>query len=161
MGRHRSDPLGIARLALVGLAAVLLLAVIVVGARALLSTFGSEEPASGAASTPSARPSAEPSAGPSAEPSTPRVPTVRVVCRADRCPVFVRVPGGDVLIDRDLARGEQASYFQPELDVVLDDASTVQVFENGTARSPGPAGERQAFSVKRSADQVSDRSVSE
>ncbi|GIH46421.1 hypothetical protein [Microbispora rosea] len=157
MGRHRSDPLGIARLALVGLVAVLLLAVIVVGARALLSTFGSEEPASGAASTSSARPSA----APSAEPSTPRVPTVRVVCRADRCPVFVRVPGGDVLIDRDLARGEEASYFQPELDVVLDDASTVQIFENGTVRSPGPAGERQAFSVKRSADQASDRSASE
>ncbi|MBE3008492.1 hypothetical protein IL992_04725 [Microbispora sp. NEAU-D428] len=144
MGRHRSDPLGIARLALVGLAVVLLLAVIVVGARALLSTFGSEEAAGGASSTPSARPSAEPSAAP----ATPRVPTVRVVCRADRCPVFVRVPGGDVLIDRDLARDEEASYFQPELDVVLDDASTVQVFENGTARSPGPAGERQAFSVK-------------
>ncbi|MFI7027965.1 hypothetical protein ACIBK1_04575 [Microbispora rosea] len=157
MGRHRSDPLGIARLALVGLVAVLLLAVIVVGARALLSTFGSEEPASGAASTSSARPSA----APSAEPSTPRVPTVRVVCRADRCPVFVRVPGGDVLIDRDLARGEEASYFQPELDVVLDDASTVQIFENGTVRSPGPAGERQAFSVKRSAGQASDRSASE
>ncbi|WP_432868747.1 hypothetical protein [Microbispora rosea] len=157
MGRHRSDPLGIARLALVGLVAVLLLAVIVVGARALLSTFGSEEPATGAASTSSARPSA----APSAEPSTPRVPTVRVVCRADRCPVFVRVPGGDVLIDRDLARGEEASYFQPELDVVLDDASTVQIFENGTVRSPGPAGERQAFSVKRSADQASDRSASE
>lgn len=146
MGRHRSDPLGIARLALVGLAAVLLLAVIVVGARALLSTFGSEEPASDTASTSPARPTAEPSA----ESSTPRVPTVRVVCRADLCPVFVRVPGGDVLIDRDLARGEEASYFQPELDVVLDDASTVQVFENGTVRSPGPAGERQAFSVKRS-----------
>ncbi|MEV4293524.1 hypothetical protein [Microbispora rosea] len=157
MGRHRSDPLGIARLALVGLVAVLLLAVIVVGARALLSTFGSEEPAS----TSSARPSATPSAEPSAEPATPRVPTVRVVCRADRCPVFVRVPGGDVLIDRDLARGEEASYFQPELDVVLDDASTVQIFENGTVRSPGPAGERQAFSVKRSADQASDRSASE
>ncbi|XVQ86293.1 hypothetical protein ACQP2K_02360 [Microbispora siamensis] len=157
MGRHRSDPLGIARLALVGLVVVLLLAVIVVGARALLSTFGSEEAAGGASSTPSARPSAEPSAAP----ATPRVPTVRVVCRADRCPVFVRVPGGDVLIDRDLARGEEASYFQPELDVVLDDASTVQVFENGTARSPGPAGERQAFSVKRSADQLSDRSASE
>ncbi|MEU6407744.1 hypothetical protein [Microbispora sp. NPDC046933] len=143
MGRHRSDPLGIARLALVGLAVVLLLAVIVVGARALLSTFGSEEPAVGASSTPSARPSAAP--------STPRVPTVRVLCQADRCPVFVRVPGGDVLIDRELARGEQASYFQPELDVVLDDASTVEVFENGTARSPGPPGERQAFSVKRPA----------
>ncbi|GAB3882136.1 hypothetical protein [Microbispora bryophytorum] len=157
MGRHRSDPLGIARLALVGLAAVLLLAVIVVGAGALLSTFGSEEPGSGVASTPSPQPSAGsstgPSTGPSAEPSTPRAPTVRVVCRAERCPVFVRVPGGDVLIDRDLTRGEEASYFQPELDVVLDDASTVQVFENGTVRSPGPAGERQAFSVKRSADQ--------
>ncbi|MEU8274823.1 hypothetical protein ACFYOK_28960 [Microbispora bryophytorum] len=157
MGRHRSDPLGIARLALVGLAAVLLLAVIVVGAGALLSTFGSEEPGSGLASTPSGQPSTGPSTGPSAGsstgPSTPRAPTVRVVCRAERCPVFVRVPGGDVLIDRDLTRGEEASYFQPELDVVLDDASTVQVFENGTVRSPGPAGERQAFSVKRSADQ--------
>ncbi|GGO12381.1 hypothetical protein GCM10010116_24840 [Microbispora rosea subsp. aerata] len=148
MGRHRSDPLGIARLALIGLAVVLLLAVVVIGAKALLSTFESGEPASGASSAPSSQPSAEPSG----KPSTPRVPTVRVVCEADRCPVFVRVPGGDVLIDRDLARGEQASYFQPELDVVLDDASTVQVFENGTARPPGPAGERQAFSVKRSGD---------
>ncbi|MEV7801593.1 hypothetical protein AB0O28_01440 [Microbispora sp. NPDC088329] len=149
MGRHRSDPLGIARLAVTGLAVVLLLAVIVIGARALLSILGSQEPAAGVSSTPSARSSA----GPSAEPSAPRVPTVRVVCQAERCPVFVRVPGGDVLIDRDLARDEQASYFQPELDVVLDDASTVQVLENGTARSPGPPGERQAFSVKRSPNQ--------
>lgn len=145
MGRHRSDPLGIARLALVGLAVVLLLAVVVIGAKSLLSTFGSEEPAEG--------PSSVASAQPSAEPSTPRVPTVRVVCQADRCPVFVRVPGGDVLIDRDLSRGEQASYFEPELDVVLDDASTVEVFTNGTARSPGPPGDRQAFSVTRSPDQ--------
>ena len=156
MGRHRSDPVGVARLALVGLAVLLLLAVVVIGAKGLLSTFGSGEPAAGGSSTPSAPssagPSAEPSAGP-ATPGVPSVPTVRVVCQADRCPVFVRVPGGDVLIDRDLTRGEQAAYFQPELDVVLDDAGTVEVFENGTARSPGSPGERQAFSVKRAPGQ--------
>ncbi|WP_182881975.1 MULTISPECIES: hypothetical protein [unclassified Microbispora] len=145
MGRHRSDPLGIARLALVGLAVVLLLAVIVIGGRALFSTFGS-----GQSGDPAAVASSSPAARPSAAASPPSVPTVRVVCQADRCPVFVRVPGGDVLVDRDLARGEQASYFDPELDVVLDDASTVEVFTNGAARSPGPPGERQAFSVRRS-----------
>ncbi|MEU8194294.1 hypothetical protein AB0C10_10980 [Microbispora amethystogenes] len=145
MGRHRSDPLGIARLALVGLAVVLLLAVIVIGGRALFSTFGSGE----SGGTPAVA-SPSPAARPSTATSPPRVPTVRVVCQADRCPVFVRVPGGDVLVDRDLARGEQASYFDPELDVVLDDASTVEVFANGTVRSPGPPGERQAFSVTRS-----------
>ncbi|WP_405088030.1 hypothetical protein [Microbispora sp. NBC_01389] len=150
MGRHRSDPLGIARLALVGLAVVLLLAVIVIGGRALFSTFGSGEFGSGASGEPAAVASSSPAARPSAATSPPRVPTVRVVCQADRCPVFVRVPGGDVLVDRDLARGEQASYFDPELDVVLDDASTVEVFANGTARSPGPPGERRAFSVTRS-----------
>ncbi|GAA4198110.1 hypothetical protein [Microbispora amethystogenes] len=145
MGRHRSDPLGIARLALVGLAVVLLLAVIVIGGRALFSTFGSGE----SGRTPAVA-SPPPAARSSTATSPPPVPTVRVVCQADRCPVFVRVPGGDVLVDRDLARGEQASYFDPELDVVLDDASTVEVFANGTARSPGPPGERQAFSVTRS-----------
>jgi len=145
VGRHRSDPLGIGRLALAGLAVVLLLAVIVIGARALLSTFEPGEPSADGPSTPPVQPSATA--------STARVPTVRVVCRADRCPVFIRVPGGDVLIDRDLTRGEQASYFQPELDVVLDDASVVEVYENGTERPPGPPGRRQAFSVKRAPGQ--------
>jgi hypothetical protein len=59
------------------------------------------------------------------------------------------VPGGDVLIDREMARGEQASYDQPELDVVLDGGSTVQVYENGTLRPAGQPGERESFKVTR------------
>ncbi|ETK34697.1 hypothetical protein [Microbispora sp. ATCC PTA-5024] len=143
MGRHRSDPLGIARLALAGLAVVLLLALLVIGARSLFSALGSDEaaPASGPPST---------SIAGSPTPAASRVPTVRIVCQADRCPVFVRVPGGDVLIDRDMTRGEQASYFDPELAVVLDDAATVAVEENGTARPAGQPGERQSFKVTRS-----------
>ncbi|MEW9527535.1 hypothetical protein [Microbispora sp. NPDC049125] len=143
MGRHRSDPLGIARLALVGLVIVLLLGLIGIGVRSMVSALGSDAPATSS-------PAATAPAVPSAEASAPRVPTVRIVCRADRCPVFVRVPGGDVLIDRDLNRDEEASYFQPELDVVLDDAGAVLVEENGTARPAGQAGERESFKVTRS-----------
>ncbi|GII53780.1 hypothetical protein Pth03_21690 [Planotetraspora thailandica] len=143
MGRHRSDPLGIARLALAGLAVIVLLALIGVGARALFSSLDSSS--APVPDTPSAP------ASPSSEPATPpeKVPTVQLVCQADLCPVFVRVPGGDVLIDRDMTRGEQASYSNPELDVVLDDAGTVRVYENGTPREQGAQGERQEFMVKR------------
>ena len=150
MGRHRSDPLGIARLALAGLAVLALLALIGVGAKALFSSLGpGGAPATGVPSTPPTAPqSPEPS-----ESSPGKVPTIQLVCQADRCPVFVRVPGGDVLIDRDMTRGEQASYFNPELDVVLDDAGTVQVFENGAAQAPGVQGERKAFKVTRSPGQ--------
>jgi hypothetical protein len=147
VGRHRSDPLGIARLALAGLAVVVLLALIGVGAKALISSLSSNDtPVPGAPPASSAPPASQ-------QPSAEKVPTVQVVCQADVCPVFVRVPGGDVLIDRDMARGEQASYFNPELDVVLGDAGTVQVFENGTARPAGQQGEREAFKVTRAPDQ--------
>lgn len=131
-------------MAIIVLAVVLLLALIVVGAKSLLSVIVSD-------GSPAARPSSAASGG--ASPSASRVPTVQIVCRAEKCPIFVRVPGGDVLVDRDMTRGEQASYFEPELDVVLDDVGTVQVFENGTARPPGDPGERQSFSVKRDPDQ--------
>jgi hypothetical protein len=129
------------------LAVVLLLALIAVGAKSLLSVIVSDGAPAEALS------SAAPATTGGASPSASRVPTVRIVCQADRCPIFVRMPGGDVLVDRDLTRGEQASYFDPELDVVLDDASTVMVFENGTARPPGEPGGRQTFSVTRAPGQ--------
>ncbi|WP_152990500.1 hypothetical protein [Sphaerimonospora mesophila] len=153
MGRHRSDPMGFARLALVSLAALLLLALVVIGARALLSALGSEDvPEAAPSPTASASTPATASPAETGRPPGERVPTVRIVCQADRCPVFVRVPGGDVLIDRDLTRGEQTSYFEPELDVVLADGSVVQVFENGELRAAGAPGERESFSVTRARD---------
>ncbi|MFC4533921.1 hypothetical protein [Sphaerisporangium dianthi] len=156
MGRHRSDPLGIARLLLVGLAVLVLLALIVVGVLALIGSLSSDaEPAPtpgvGAGQTAAAAPSsASPAALSSPSPSAgAEVPTVFVECRADRCPLFVRITGGDVVEDRDLSRDQQAAYFQQALTVVLGDASTVYVEVNGEPRSPGEPGERQTLKIER------------
>lgn len=93
------------------------------------------------------RPSA-PSSSPPA-PAAGSVPTVYVECLAELCPVFLRVPGGDVLVDRDLTRGEKATYFEPRVDVVLGDAATVRVIVNGEERERGEEGERQTFTAAR------------
>ncbi|MFC4058536.1 hypothetical protein ACFOWE_09535 [Planomonospora corallina] len=141
MGRHRSDPMGIARLALAGLAALAVLSLIVVGVLSLFGALDSEaEPASAPA----------PGAGSSSSTTTTsgKVPTVLVECVADRCPnVFLKVAGGDVLLNREMARGEQAQSFDAKVDVVLTDASTVRVHVNGVLREPGGTGERQEFTV--------------
>lgn len=135
---------------MVALVVLLLLALIVIGVRALLSTL---DPGDAPAVAPSAAATASATASDTDSAQSPdEVPTVRILCKADTCPVFVRVPGGDVLVDRDLAAGEQASYFEPELDVVLGDGSTVQVFENGELRPAGKPGQRESFKVTRAQD---------
>ncbi|MFE3449790.1 hypothetical protein ACFXJ8_12735 [Nonomuraea sp. NPDC059194] len=140
MGRHRSDPMGMARLALIGLGAVLLVAAVVVGARALMGVLSAADPAPVVSATPKASATA-----------AERVPTLSVVCRAQTCPlVLVRVPGGDVLNDRDLSSGEEISFFDAELDVAVEDAGTVDITVNGTPRPTGKAGQRETFSVTRS-----------
>lgn len=128
--------MGLARLALVVLAGAGLVTLLVIGGRALISALDTRQ-------TPAAAPSsAAPSAG-------AQVPTVRIECVADTCPlVTVRVPGGDVLQYRDMSRGEEVSYFDPELDVVLSDAGTVRVSVNGKQRPEGKSGAREAFTVR-------------
>ncbi|MEV0594436.1 hypothetical protein [Nonomuraea cavernae] len=137
MGRHRSDPMGIARLALAVLAVVGVVGLLVLGGRALITSFDTpQEPPEALRATAKASASVP-------------VPTVHIVCAADTCPlVTVRVPGGDVLQYRDMTRGEEVSYFEPELDVVLTDASSVRVTANGEPRAPGEPGKREAFTVR-------------
>ncbi|WP_157237484.1 hypothetical protein [Planomonospora sphaerica] len=143
MGRHRSDPMGIARLALAGLAVLALLFLIALGGRSLIGALGSEPASSASASAP-----APATGAPSATPA--RVPTVLVECAEEHCPtVFLKVAGGDVLLNREMARGEQAQAFDDKVDVVLTDASTVRVRVNGVVRPPGGAGERQEFTAVR------------
>ncbi len=89
------------------------------------------------------------SSTPVPRPSETRVATLRLLCAAQRCPVFVRVPGGDILIDQDLTAGQEVSYFEPRLDVVLNDAGAVHVLENGKERPAGEPGKRAEFQVKR------------
>ncbi|MGV9302430.1 hypothetical protein ACWENQ_06005 [Nonomuraea sp. NPDC004354] len=141
MGRHRTDPMGTARLALIGVGAVLLVALVFLGIRSLMAVLSVADPAP--------RPSATPR---QTVTTAGRVPTLSIVCAAQTCPpVLVRVPGGDVLNDRDLTSGEEISFFEAELDVALEDAGTVKVTVNGEPRPPGRAGQRETFSVTRSA----------
>jgi hypothetical protein len=128
--------MGLARLALAVLAGVATVTLLVIGGRAVLTSLDAQE------LPQREHVSAQPSA-------SAQVPTVRIECVADTCPlVTVRVPGGDVLQYRDMTRGEEVSYFQRELDVVLTDAATVQVTENGKPRARGKAGAREAFTVR-------------
>ncbi len=134
--------MGIARLVLVGLAILALLALIVVG---VLSLAGAE-PATPPTSSPSATTST--AATPSA--SSERVPTVLIQCVRERCPtVFLRIAGGDVLLNRELVRDEQVQSFEAKVDVVLADSAAVRVRVNGVVRPPGGPGEREEFTVSR------------
>lgn len=147
MGRHSSDPLGIARLVLVGLGVLVLVALIALGVFSLIGSLSS-----GAEQAPSPAPAAvaPPSGDTPASAASAQVPTVLLECVRRNCPtVFVKITGGDVLLDRDLAQGERFQSFDPKVDVVLADSASVRVQVNGTARSPGPAGERAEFTVSR------------
>ncbi|GAA3791174.1 hypothetical protein GCM10022226_07690 [Sphaerisporangium flaviroseum] len=147
--------MGIARLLLVGLAILVVVALIVVGALSLIGSLKSDgaaqESPGGTVQGPPTDRSLSSGGTPPVEQTSAggEVPTLFVECRADRCPIFVRVTGGDVIEDRDLSRGQQAVYTQLNLDVVLADASTVYVEVNGEARPPGKPGERQSLTVKR------------
>lgn len=135
--------MGLARLALAVVAAGAVVTLLVIGGRALLGSAGAPSPESERASAPATLASA------TEEAATAQVPTVRIECVAETCPlVTVRVPGGDVLQYREMSRGEEVSYFEPELDVVLSDAGTVRVTENGEPRKQGEQGAREAFTVR-------------
>ncbi|MFI0423102.1 hypothetical protein [Spongiactinospora sp. 9N601] len=141
MGRHRSDRIGVGRGALAVLGCLVLLTLVVLGVRAL----NAPEPR-----PPQPRQAPTPTLTPPTVTTSPATPTVYIECRADRCGmVFVRVPGGDVLLDRELLRGEQATFTEPKLDVVLADASGLTVEVNGVPRPPGEPGEREAFTAER------------
>ncbi|MEU8377822.1 hypothetical protein [Streptosporangium sp. NPDC048865] len=137
-----------ARLVLVGLAVLALVALIVFGA---LSLLGGPDPGAGTAALPAASASESSAAASPPSSATPeRVPTVLVECLREHCPtVFLKVTGGDVLLDRELARGERFQSFDAKVDVVLADSAAVRVQVNGAVRSPGEAGERQEFTVSR------------
>ncbi|GAA0375534.1 hypothetical protein Acor_82400 [Acrocarpospora corrugata] len=134
--------MGPARLVIVAMSAVAVLGLLVVGVFALVNSTEAESLPVPVTSTPTPTP-AETEA---------EVPTLEIICAADRCPVFVRVPGGDILTDQDLGPGQRVRHYEPELEVVLDDAGTVQVLENGKERPPGKAGERDSFEVSRAQD---------
>ncbi|MEU8394288.1 hypothetical protein AB0C28_03815 [Nonomuraea sp. NPDC048892] len=145
MGRHSSEPMGIARLALLLVAAGVVVTLLVIGGVALVGSDVTAPPER----EPASAPATDTTPGAAEPAATAQAPTVRIECLAETCPlVTVRVPGGDVLQYREMSRGEEVSYFEPELDVVLSDAGTVRVTENGELREPGKPGAREAFTVR-------------
>jgi hypothetical protein len=128
--------MGLAKLVSALVAAALVVALLAVGGWTLL--VSPEPPAPMSAERAPLTPAA-----------TAQIPTVRIECVAETCPlVTVRVPGGDVLQYRDMSRGEEVAYYEPELSVVLTDASTVRVTEHGVPRETGEPGAREAFTVR-------------
>lgn len=126
--------MGLARLALAVLAVVAVVTLLVIGGRALLASLDAPTQAERERATATALATA----GTAGREDTVQVPTVHIECLAQTCPtVTVRVPGGDVLQHREMSKGEEVSYFEPELDVVLSDAGTVRVTENGKRREQG------------------------
>lgn len=71
--------------------------------------------------------------------------TLTLTVTGPRCQVFVQVPGGDILVDRSLQRGQSVRLDEQRLSVVLGDAAAARVYVNGHLRPPGKPGERAAF----------------
>lgn len=86
---------------------------------------------------------------PTPTPTPTRTPTVAFTVTGARCQVFIGVPGGDIVVNRAFVRGESARFDEPRLNVLLSDASAVQVYVNGHARPPGPPGARIDFDAVR------------
>jgi len=68
------------------------------------------------------------------EPENMGVLHIRVV--GESSDVFVRVPGGDVLLDQEVTHGQSVNYASAEggLEVTIGDPAAVEVFVNGSQR---------------------------
>ncbi len=77
---------------------------------------------------------------------TPQAVTLAITVTGVQCQVFVQVPGGDILVNRSLVRGQSVRFEESRLSVVLGDASAAQVWVNGHPR-PAPSGGRLAFTI--------------
>jgi Domain of unknown function (DUF4115) len=76
--------------------------------------------------------------------------TLTVTVTGPKCQVFVRVPGGDILVDRSLAHGESVRFDEQRLSVVLGDAGAARVYVNGRPRTLGKPGRRVTFTALKS-----------
>lgn len=75
-------------------------------------------------------------------------PTLQLNVTGAKSRVFVRIPGGDVLLDDTLTHGRHAEFDQAALDVVIYDGGAVKVVVNGKARPMGKPGQREQFTAR-------------
>ena len=102
--------------------------------------------AAASGSTATAAKSGSPSAARSG--GTTAAPTLQLNVTGTKSRVFVRIPGGDVLLDDTLTHGRHAEFDQSALDVVVYDAGAVRIVVNGRQRPMGKSGERVQFTAR-------------
>jgi len=87
---------------------------------------------------------------PTPSPSTSaRPPTLAFTVRYPAY-ITVRVPGGRTLVSKLFKAGAKASYDQKVLQVVNGRPQAVRFVVNGKPRKPGPSGQTETFTVRRS-----------
>jgi RodZ C-terminal domain len=146
--------------------AVAVVAVLLVGGYFLTRGGGDDQvgTATGPTSTPSATSSGTSSgSGSSSSPApattvgsptpsptkTARPPTLAFTVRYPAY-ITVRVPGGRTLVSKLFKSGATASYDQKVLTVVNGRPQAVRFVVNGKPRKPGPSGQTEVFTVRRS-----------
>ena len=65
-------------------------------------------------------------------------PVLSIEVTGAQCLVFVRRPGGEVLVNQTLTAGQSVHFDGPPFDVVLGDASAATVYVRGRVRPAGP-----------------------
>jgi len=140
--------------------AVAAVVVLLVGGYFLTRGGGDDQvgTANGPTSTPSATSSGSSSSpapattigSPTPSPSTSaRPPTLAFTVRYPAY-ITVRVPGGRTLVSKLFKAGAKASYDQKVLQVVNGRPQAVRFVVNGKPRKPGPSGQTETFTVRRS-----------
>ena len=143
--------------------AVAAVAVLLVGGYFLTRGGGDDQvgTATGPTSTPSATSSGT-NSGSSSSPApattigsptpsptkTARPPTLAFTVRYPAY-ITVRVPGGRTLVSKTFKSGAKASFDQKVLQVVNGRPQAVTFVVNGKPRRPGPAGQTETFTVRR------------
>ena len=138
VGRHRNDPRGVGQvLAIVG-AVLLLITLLALGGfflyRSLPGTNVSAN-ASGAGTE-------------SEDPTNMGVLYIRVI--GESSDVFVRVPGGDVLLDQEMSQGQSVNYANADegLEVTIGEPDAVEVFVHGERHDISGEEPGHAFTVE-------------
>lgn len=103
---------------------------------------------SGASTSPSTTPAADTRHPPAAVPAGVANHDLVVRAIGDDCQIYVGEPGGTVIdYNSVLPKGQEAMWDRPQLTVVVHDASSCQVWINGTEQTGGGVGGRQEFQV--------------
>jgi hypothetical protein len=74
--------------------------------------------------------------------------TLHIRVTGDSSDVLVRVPGGEVVTDTTMRRGEHADFDQPELDVTIGDPAAVEVYVYGELQDISGKEPGYSFSVE-------------